>query len=611
MRYSLAMNLLLRSRDRAAPRIHPPTSAAPLARFGWLAGLVVLCAACVPTPTTVRPGSPLEAAEEPFQPEAARIVVRAADAPAPQALEQDPIFQLLLAEFAGKREQYDEAIRRYTALALSRRDPALAERAARVAMFGNRTDDALANARLWSELQPGNLDARQILAVLLVRKGEAEGAYEHLRYVLANDRSHDGGRFRSIASQLADEADRRTALAVMEKLLGLRPADTDARMAYALLAIRADDVARARAAMGVLLKRTDINANLALAYLVLLQRHDQVTDGLQFLEQALARKPDDFALRLLYARLLTDARRLDDARREFLALEARDPDNPDVLFALGVLDLQADEPGRAALRFQALAGHEERRDDAAFYLGQIEESRGNPEAALRHYSDVTLGPNRFMARLRHAALLGRLGRVEEALGMLAALEPEGKEDARQRSLVQAEVLSAAGRLEEAMQVFDSALVGVGYDEMLLYNRAMLAERMGRLDRLEADLRQILEREPDNVQALNALGFTLADRTDRYVEAHGLIERALKASPEDFYILDSMGWVLFKLGKPAEALPYLERAYRLRKDPEVAAHLGEVLWALGRKEEARAHWDEAQKRNPEHPKLTETRKRLES
>ena len=130
-------------------------------------------------------------------------------------------------------------------------------------------------------------------------------------------------------------------------------------------------------------------------------------------------------------------------------------------------------------------------------------------------------------------------------------------------------------------------------------------------RLEEDLRQILEREPDNVQALNALGFTLADRTDRYAEAHALIERALKASPDDFYILDSMGWVLFKLGKPADALPYLNRAYRLRKDPEVAAHLGEVLWVLGRRDEARARWDEAGKRNPENPKLTETRKRLES
>ena len=576
-----------------------------------LAGALLLCVACVPSTTGIKPEDGFEATAEIFQPEAERVAVRK-DAPtARETLEQDPIFQLLLAEFAGKREQYDEAVRGYTALAQAQRDPALAERAARVAMFSNRTEEALANARLWAELQPKNLDARQVLAALLVRNGDADGAYEQLRFVLANDRSHDGARFRAIASLLAEEADRRTALTVMEKLLGMRPADTDARMAYALLAIRADDLARARSAMAVLLKRVDINANLALAYMVMLQRHEQQAEGLEFLEQALARKPEDFALRLLYARLLTDARRLDDARREFLALERRDPDNPDVLFALGVLDLQANEPGRAALRFQALAGHEERRDDAAFYLAQIEESRGKTEAALRLYQDVTLGPNRFTARLRQAGLLGRLGRTDEALVVLGALEAEGENDARQRSLVEAEVLAAAGRLDEAMQVFDRALEGVGYDEALLYNRAMLAERMGRLDRLEEDLRQILAREPGNVQALNALGFTLADRTDRYVEAHALIERALEVSPEDFYILDSMGWVLFKLGKPAEALPYLERAYQLRQDPEVAAHLGEVLWALGRKDEARARWDEAQERDPEHPKLVETRKRLES
>ena len=561
-------------------------------------------------PTLTKPARALEASEDLFLPEAATVAVRESAPPSREAVEQDPIFQLLLAEFAGKREQYDEAVRRYSELALSRRDAGIAERAARVAMYSNHTEEALICARLWVELQPKNLDARQILAALLLRKGDADGAYEQLRFVLANDRSNDGGHFRSIASLLGEEGDRRAALAVMEKLVGLRPADTDARLAYALLAIRAEDVDRAQAAMTVLLKRVDINANLALAYVVLLQRHSQQAQGLQFLEQALARKPDDFAMRLLYARLLTDARQLDDARREFLALERKDPDNPDVLFALGVLDLQANETERAALRFQALAGHDERRDEAAFYLGQIEEARGNAEAALKHYQNVTLGPNRFMARLRQAAVLGRLARAEEARAVLATLEPENKEEARQSSLVEAEVLASAGKLDDAMKVFDRALEG-GYDETLLYNRAMLAERMGQLERLEDDLRQILQREPDNAQALNALGFTLADRTDRYAEAHDLIARALKASPEDFYILDSMGWVLFKLGKPAEALPYLERAYRQRQDPEVAAHLGEVLWALGRREEARARWDDAQKHHPEHPKITETRKRLES
>ena len=528
--------------------------------------------------------------------------------PSDLKLDDDPVYKLLVAEFAGKRDQLPLAVKQYVDLAHSTRDPDIAERATRIALFAEDNTAALACAKLWVSLAPTSLDARQLLAASLIRQGEADAAFEHLKYVLDKDRSNDGNRFHAIASLLGHEEDARTALSVMESLAATRPKDTDAQIAFALLAMRAEDVPRAEKAMNKLVGAVEIKANLALAYVGMLQKAGKTPVALGFLERALKRSPDDFGLRLLYARLLTDGRRYEDARAEFTRLDKLSPANGDVLYALGLLNLQAGKVDLAERNFLSLVSAEDRRSEASFYLGQIEESRGKTEAALTYYKAVTNSASAFPATLRMAALLANNDRLDDARALLAASKPTDAGERTQLSLTEAEILTHHQRFAEAMAVYDRALNGI-YDMPLLYNRAMLAERMGKLELLEQDLKTIIEREPANQQALNALGFTLADRTTRYAEARGYIERALQVGPRDFYVLDSMGWVLFKLGKVAESLTWFEQAQRRRDDPEVAAHLGEALWTLGRQREARAVWEAARRKHPNDPKLLATVKRL--
>jgi len=545
---------------------------------------------------------------EPFRTETETAAVR--DVPVAAAdLDRDPVYQLLVAEFAGKRDQLPLAVTHYLAMAEQTRDRDIVERAARIAVYADDNDAALKASRLWVAVAPENLDARQLLAASLIRSGDGAAALEHLKYVLAKDRSNDGNRFRAIANLLGSEADRQVALSVMEALVATRAGDTDAQVAYALLAMRAENLPKTQEAMERLVSKTDINPNLALAYVALLQKQGQAAAGVDFLERALKRAPEDLGLRLLYARLLADDRQFEAARRQFALLERKAPDNADVLYALGLLNLQANKVPEAEGNFLKLAKVPDRESDAAFYLAQIEESRGKQEAALARYQSVTTGSNVFPAQLRRAVLLASLSRLDEARTLLTGIKAEDQAERSQLALTHAEILVANERFDEAMAVYDQALNGV-YDMALLYNRAMLAERMGKLDLLESDLKAVLAREPDNAQALNALGFTLADRTTRYEEARGLIEKALQVGPRDFYVLDSMGWVLFKLGQAEAAIPYLEEARKIRDDQEVAAHLGEVLWSLGRRKEAREVWNKALKQHPGQPKLLDTIKRLD-
>ena len=527
---------------------------------------------------------------------------------APEALEQDPLYQALSAEFAGQREALPFAVQQYSALAAGTKDPAIAERATRIAVFAEDPAAAVLAAERWVSLAPDDLEARQIAAALHVRQGEAEPAIVHLEYFLDHDRSPDEVKLRTIANLLGREEDKATALKVMERLVESRVSEADTLLMYAVLALRAEDLQAAQRAMDRLVAKADVKPAIALAYVDALQRQGRREEALAFLERALARTPTEYGLRLLKARLLGELKRYEEAREEFLVLDREAPGTEDVVFALGLLAIETRRYEEAATRFEALAEFEARAIDAQFYLGQVAEMRGNPTAARRAYEKVTEGEYQFAAGLRMAALLAAEGRTADAQAVVQALRPANEDEARQALLARTELLIGSGDLAAAMALFDEAL-NTGDDPALRYSRAMLAERMDNLDLLETDLKAVLKAQPDNAEALNALGYTLADRGLRLDEARGYIARALELSPDSFYVLDSMGWVLFRMGKAEEAIPYLEKARTLRNDAEVAAHLGEVLWSLGRRDEARAIWDAALKEAPEDPRLMKTLKRF--
>ncbi len=530
-------------------------------------------------------------------------------APRPKIeLTQDTLYKLLVAELAGQRGQLDISVENYLELAEETRDPQIAERATRIAIYAKKDKETLRAATLWRELAPQHPDARLALATVYIRANKMDAAIEELEFVLQSQPEDDGQQLRVIANLIGRSTDKDTGLAIMQKLVASRRNNPDALFAYALTAIRADKYDEARTAMEKVLDLAPTNTNAAMAYLSILQKQNNLEGALGWLDKAVATNPEVFDLRMIYARLLADTRRFDEARKQFEILNEKDPENADIQYALGLLNLQAERLDEARKNFSTLVADGNRVNEASFHLGQIAETEKDYAEALRWYRAVDSGDYHLDAQLKVAYVLNEQKKLEQALKHLDTLKFEHPEQRKQVIRVKGELLTKAERFREAMTLYDTA-IAEGYDADLLYTRAILAEKMNKLDTLERDLRTILEKEPDNAQVLNALGYTLADRTDRYEEAYKLIKKALQINPTDFYILDSMGWVLYRLGRLEESVEYLHKAKAIKEDPEVAAHLAEVLWMMGDRDGARSVWENALKETPGDEKLLDVIKRL--
>ncbi len=516
-------------------------------------------------------------------------------------LTEDILFKVLVAEIAGQRGEIDIAVENYMELARATRDPAVIERATRIAVYARNDQAAFEAAKLWIEIDSQNTDAHQVLTVMTLRQGDIDAALNHLEIILGQSEGKMDQKLWMIANFLGREEDQVAVMQLMERLMENHMDDADAMYAYAHVAARLGDLDRSRMLLERVLEIRPGNEAAAMTYLSLLQRQGDVNEAIVWLESALEQTEDDFNMRMAYARLLTDAKRFDDARRQFEILSVQAPNNIDVLYALGLLYLQIARLDEAEQYFTRLTELKKRVYDANYYLGRISEERKQNEQATNYYEGVHGGENYLDARIRLSLILAKEGQVERALTNIR--EIESPKNSNRLILIQAEgeILTDQKRYDEAMDLFDRAIEAETHPD-LLYSRAMLAEKMGRLDLLEEDLKTILADDPDNATALNALGYTLADRTERYEEAYKYIKRAYELSPEDFYILDSMGWVLYRLGRLDEAVDFLRQALELRNDPEIAAHLGEVLWVMGDKQAAQEVWDTALQDTPTDDRL---------
>ena len=583
-----------------------------LVRLPLMMLAVVLVAAC----TNISPRE--EDQQAMLEPEVtdAEIVVEEIEevqpeqvAPRPKIeLTEDILFKVLVAEVAGQRGKIDIAVQNYMDLARMTRDPVVIERATRIAVYARDDDAALEAAQLWNEVDPDSTDAHQVLAVMTLRKGDIDKALYHLETILNKSQGQMDQKLWMIANFLGREEDQAAVMQLMERLMQNHMDDADALYAYAHVAARLGDVERSETLLERVLELKPGNEAAAMTYLSLLQKSGKTNQALLWLEQVLDETEDDFNLRMAYARLLTDAKRFDDARRQFEILQVQAPNNVDVLYALGLLYLQVNRLDEAEKKFLRLTKLKKRVFDANYYLGRIAEERNELDQASDYYQGVHGGENYLDANIRLSLILAKQGEVEKALTNIRSIEQPGNSNRLIVVQAEGEILIEEKRYDEAMALFDRAIETNPHPD-LLYSRSMLAEKMGRLDILEADLKQILADDPDNATALNALGYTLADRTERYEEAYKYISRAYELSPEDFYILDSMGWVLYRLGRLDEAVEYLRKALELRNDPEIAAHLGEVLWVMGDKEAAREVWDTALQATPKDDRLLKVIKRF--
>lgn len=538
------------------------------------------------------------------------------------ALTAELFYGLLLAELTAGGNDPGTAFSLLLDAARRTNDPALYQRAVEVALQARAGESALQAARAWKQALPQSRDAnRFVLQILLALNRVAETA-EPLKSELAQTPLMERNAALSLVPRVYSRAsDRKLAAALVERTLAeyLQNAETAAAAwtAVGRMRLGAGDAAGALEAARRAQAAGPTQEGPALLALELMS-------PTQPQAEALVRRYLDSGqpipeLRMAYARVLLDAQRYPDARAQLQAITARKPEMAEAWLMLGVLQVQEGqaEPGEAALkRYIDLAqgsGQPEERArglaQAYLALSQVAEKRGDLPLASAWLDKIRSPQDLVAAQSRRASLLARQGRMDEARRLLRALPGRTPEEARARLLAEAHLLRDNKQLQAAYDLVGSASGREPVDPELLYEQAMLAEKLERHGDMERLLRQAIAAKPDFQHAYNALGYSLAERNVRLPEAKALIEKALSITPGDPFITDSLAWVEFRMGNKAEALRLLEQAYQARPDAEIAAHLGEVLWSLGERERAQGVWKEGLLLNRENETLQETLRRF--
>jgi tetratricopeptide (TPR) repeat protein len=529
-------------------------------------------------------------------------------------LTQELMFKLLAAEIAFQRGQWESAYVTTLAAAQQTRDPRLARRAAEMALSAKQGNEALSAVRLWHELAPQSEEATQYLLGLIVLGDDIEPARPILTQRLKDARPATRGlMLLQMQRMLSRAKDKAAAFKLIESLAAPYGTLAEAHVALAQGAAANGDSARARmearAALG-------LKPDSELAALTLVQVTPDKNEAIATLEKFLAAYPKARDVRIAYTRILVDQKQYDKARQQFETILKAQPDDLTSLFALGLLSTQINDLKSAETYLtkylDVLSKHpDEERDptQALLVLAQIAEERKDSEAALKWLAQIDSGEIYLGAQLKRAQIIAKRGDLPGARAVLAGLKPESEREQVQVIVADAQLMREAGDVDGAMSLLQKNLKRFPDNTELLYDYAMAAEKSNKIEVMETTLRKVIELAPDSQHAYNALGYSLAERNIRLPEAQALIEKALKLAPEDPFIMDSMGWVLFRLGKLKDAEDILRRAYDLRPDPEIATHLGEVLWVKGQKDAAHTLWRDASNKDPQNDTLKSTLSRL--
>ncbi len=529
---------------------------------------------------------------------------------APLALPQydsASLADLLVAEVSAQRQAYGVTLGYYTAVGKDTGAPQVLSQAARLAHYLEDHHQALLLSQQWLEQDPDNEEALQLAILSEIRLGNTEASTRYLDTLLGTHGEQALGRL-VVQARGLDEEGNLQLVKSLAQLTDQYPEQAPLWYARALWQEREGNLEAALAADEQALKRMPRHEDALLLKAQLLYKMGEKDKALRHLKKQVRKYPDARRTRLAYVRMLLASGEVKQAEKQLTIMAERNPDDLDLKFSLALLALEAGATDTAREQLQQLLAINYRPDDVHLYLAQGEEQQNNLNAAIDHYLKVG-GPQSIRARVQAARLMMREGQTEQAHALLANLKLQHPEMATSLTLSEAEMLNSLGHSDQALALLSRSLESEPDNTELRYSRAMLSERAGDLAQLETDLRHILSLNPDDSQALNALGYTLADRTTRLDEAYDYVSRAIALNPEDPAILDSMGWVLYRQGKLKEARNYLRRAYEKFPDPEVAAHYGEVLWVLGAQNQAREIWRDALNSNPDAPHVRETMERL--
>jgi len=519
----------------------------------------------------------------------------------------DLLYNLLAGEFAGVNGDMPASADYYRDAAKDTVDPLVSNRAVHIAIFAERYEEALDLIDHWQKIGGDEQAIARNRTLAHLHLNNTQGAVENIEQLLLVDGQIDKKSVAALGHILQKEASSETALSVLALLNKRHPQQANLLLIQARFESNTADFEKARATIE---KVIQLAPEISDAYLIkaqILAAENKESEALESIAIAVEKRPDDNRLRLQYARMLVRVKMYADAWNHFMQLKQALPNNEDILLSLGLLSIEIDKTDLAKQYLQELIDKGHHNYQAHYYLGRIQQNQKEYMASIANYERVTDGEYLLDARIRVAGLLAETGRIDEALNKLKTLIKNDNDNVNQIRvyLAQGEVLRSVQRNKEAMTIYNAALKDSPENTDLLYARALTAEKLDMLDVTESDLLRVLSYEPNNANALNALGYTLADRTERLEEAKKYILQAAKLLPGDPAVLDSLGWIYYRLGEYKKAIDWLAKAFAQLEDAEIAAHLGEVLWKNGQLEEANKIWQRGLKVKSDDPVLLKT------
>lgn len=557
----------------------------------------------------------------PQKPEADTSHVTEQVAPPPVSAEEPPLvlpkleltdemlYEYLLVEVGNQRGYKTLAVEGSMDLATKTRDPRLAKRAAQLAFESGDMVKAITAFKLWQELEPNTSLPARMLASLQLRGGNLKEAQAEFYKVLKDDSGNVVHTLLQIQQFLQAYPDKDAALTMMRALAEPYPKLAEAHWSVAKLAQHSgDDVLALGEAKQARVLRPDWTQAVSLEAELLMKTAPQ--QGLQILHDYLSANPGAYELRLQYARALVEQQRYPEARDEFQRVFDHSPDNPELAFAIALISLQMhDLQGAESQLKLALEKGKKDQDTVQYYLGQLGEAKKNDAEAIAHYGQVNAGEHLFASKMRLAYLLSRQNQLPEARKLLHDYPASSNEQRAQITLIESQLLRDAKQYAESYAVLQQSLLKLPNQQVLLYEAGMMADKLGKYAAAEKHLRKLIQLHPLDANAYNALGYSFLARNVRIPEGVALVEHALQLAPDDVAIMDSVGWGYYRSGKLDESVKMLRRAHAANQDPEIAAHLGEALWAHGDKEEARQLLQKSLQAHPDSEPLQETIKRL--
>lgn len=568
----------------------------------WLLMLLIGGCAAPQQNTSDEAGAEKPAAEQTATPENVETELR-------EPTSEDVMYHVLAAEFLGSEGDLQAAVGQYLEAAMESNDPEIAHRATRIAFAAQAWLQAAMAADRWALLDPDNVEAHRAAATALLQTGDfvsAELQFQQIIQLMDNSTE----AWVLVSALLAQSADPERASVLLGNILASQGNvnDADARFAQSQLAVHSRDLNKAYelAQQAVELEPERIEFLTWAGRLAL--NLNRTGAGLAYIERAWKLNPEDHDLALAYADLLARTARTDEARRVMADMKQ----TPDVMLSRIRFEISSFDRDRAEELFLEFGSMKfDDPQEAVFFEAQAAEALELNSRAIELYGEVESGDYALAAGIRRVELMAGEGDVAGARRELAQMRVHQNELIVEESwIAEARIVREAGDRKTALEILGKALEQLPDSIPIRYSHALLAAELGWVGIAEKDLRIIISEQPENAAVLNALGYTLADQTERYEEAEALIRQAYILQPDEASIVDSMGWIAYRLGRLAESEKFLRRAWALERNPEIAAHLGEVLWISGQQEAARIIWRDGLSVDSENPALKETLQRLE-